>query len=157
MPKSEEKSIDYLLAQGKTKRQVFDLLSEEFSQDSLLFHLNNVPMPRQRRKFRFFNFSLMVLLSYITLKKLIIAYLFKDYAIIMLSSLVVPIINLYLLREIWKFHKIGYQFLAPLSLLALVYSENRVMPDLAIYLLISALSAFLYFKLFPKQEQVKLP
>ena len=155
MPKPEEKSIEHLLAQGKTKRQIVDLLSEKFSQESLFFHLNNVPLPGQRRKFRFFNFLLIALLSYITIKKLIIAYLFKEYAIIMLSYLVVPIINLYLLKEIWKFHKIGYQFLAPLSLLALVHAENRVMPDLAIYLLISALSAFLYFKLFPKQEQIK--
>ncbi len=152
---SEEKAIESLLQKGKTKKQVLEALSEKFSKQSLIFHINNVALPRYRKQYRFFNFLLIALLLYVTVKKLVIAYLFKNYAIIMLSYLVVPIINLYLLKEIWKFHKIGYQFLAILSLLALVYEENRVMPDLAIYLTISALSAFLYFKLFPKQEQLK--
>ncbi len=155
MARAEEQSIEELLEQGKSKEEVLDLLSSDFPRQSLLFHLNNIPLPEARRKYRYFNILLMILLSYVTIKKLLIAYLFKDYAIIMLSSLVVPIINIYLLREVWRFHKIGYQFLAFLAILALVHAENRVMPDAAIYIFVSALSAFLYFRLFPKGGQIK--
>jgi hypothetical protein len=86
----------------------------------ILFHLKNSSLPRDRKKIQVINLFLALVLLFITAKKLITAFSFGVLDIFLLLSLVVPMINIYVLREILRFHRIGYQFLFVLSCLSLL-------------------------------------
>ena len=68
-----------------------------------------------------------------------------------LVSLIVPIINMYILKEVFFFKRSGYLFLAILTTLSMVYQENRHFPEILFVLAIIGISSFLYLKLFPKK------
>ena len=79
----------------------------------------------------------------------------NQFSPMLLVDLVVPAVNFFVLNKIIRFQRQGYEFMTVLGVLALVRAENRVMPDLAMYLVIIGLSVFLLLRVFPKKERVK--
>ncbi|NOQ45320.1 MAG: hypothetical protein GQ559_01375, partial [Desulfobulbaceae bacterium] len=115
-----------------------------------------------REDTQWINWLLVIVLLAVTVKKLYFMALVQLNAVavnqfspLLLLDLIVPAINFYILIKIIYFHRQGYQFMAVLGILALVRSENRVMPDLAMYLVIIGLSVFLLSRLFPKHERLE--
>jgi hypothetical protein len=157
-----EQLIRQELRQGHSKKSILSRLSTEYDRNDLLFYLNTFPDEQQRRQNLWINHFLCILLLVVTLKKLyfmamlqITAIATEQFSILLLLDLIVPMINFYVLSKLIHFHRQGYQFMTALGLLALVRPENRVMPDLAMYLVVTALAAFLLLRLFPNQERLK--
>jgi hypothetical protein len=78
-----------------------------------------------------------------------------QFSLLLLLDLIVPMINFYILAKLIRFQRQGYQFMAILGLLALIRPDNHIMPDLAMYLVVSGLSIFLLLRLFPKQQRLE--
>lgn len=161
-----QNSIEQLVRQelrhGHRKKEILARLSKENNRDDLLFYLNNLPEEQQQRQHLWINRILCLLLAVVTIKKLYSVSLLQLAAIaagqfspLLLLDLIVPMINFYVLSKIIRFHRQGYQFMAVLGILALVRPENRLMPDLAIHLVVIALSIFLLLRLFPKQKRIE--
>lgn len=149
-----EEEIESLLQQGKGKREIWRQLGSGGEQQKILFYLNNSSLPRDRKKFQVINLVLAVVLLFITSKKLIIAFAFNRLDIFLLLSLVVPIINIYVLREILRFHRLGYKFLFILSFLSLLQPENRHPQELFLFGLMIGLAGYLFRQMFPADQQI---
>lgn len=149
-----ENTIEQLLLAGKSRKAILDQLRQSENPQKLLFFLNNISHPARRKQYQVVNLVLVALLTFVTFKKLLATFAFGTFDLFLLVSLVVPTINLYLLREILRFRRIGYQFLFVLSLLSLLHPENHFLPEAVMQLTLSLLSGFLYLKIFPRQEQV---
>lgn len=150
-----EKQIELLLQQGKGKEEIYRQLEGQESQSALIFHLNNLSLPADRRKVPVPNLMLSTLLLFITAKKLIGAFAFGVFDLWLLLMLVVPIINIYVLRQILRFRRLGYVFLFVLSVLALLQPENHHPQEALLLLLMSGLSGFLYLRLFPRNRMLR--
>ncbi len=151
--KTEEK-IEELLRKGLRKREIYKELKGKHEEGKLVFYLNNLSYPVDRGKYQYFNLILVVILGFVTLKKLFFALSFGSISITMLLALVVPTVNLFILREVMKFHRLGYQFLSILAPLSMLHAENRTLPEVALIPVMAGISIFLYFKLFPKAERI---
>jgi hypothetical protein len=150
-----EKQVERLLRQGDGKEKIYQRLEREENRSALIFHLNNLSLPRDRRKYQVLNLVLATLLLFVTSKKLIAAFAFGVLDLWLLLMLVVPIINLFVLRQILRFRRLGYQFLFVLSLLALLQPENHHPQEALLLALMSGLSGFLYLRLFPRQRMLR--
>ncbi len=157
-----EQQVQQELRRGCTKKDILARLSKEKDRDDILFFLKNLPAEKKRRQFLWINRVLCLVLLAVTIKKLyamamlqLTALAANQFSALLLLDLIVPMINFYILSKIIRFHRQGYQFMAVLGVLALVRPENRIMPDLAMHLLILGLSVFLLLRLFPKQEQIE--
>lgn len=155
MSQSLEEKIEVALTAGKSRRRIVEELKQSEDPQKLLFHVNNISDPRVRGKFLYLNLLLALLLLFLTSKKLLAIVLFGAFDLLLFLSLVVPIINFYLLREVLRFRRIGYQFLFVLSILSLLHPENHFFPEFPILLTIIALSGLLYLQIFPKAEMIK--
>ncbi|MEW6593789.1 MAG: hypothetical protein AB1413_02850 [Thermodesulfobacteriota bacterium] len=154
MAKELETRIEEELLAGKSRAEILARLKATEEPRALLFHLNNISLPARRKKYQYLNLLLAAVLTFVTFKKLLGLFAFGRLDLFLLLSLVVPVVNLYLLREILRFHRIGYQFLFVLSILALLHPESHFLVEVALQLVLVALSGFLYFTIFPKSEQV---
>ncbi|MDH4321436.1 MAG: hypothetical protein OEV73_08065 [Desulfobulbaceae bacterium] len=154
MADETEKNVEELLLQGLTRQQVFQRLQHSAPARKLLFFINNSALPGDRKKHQLLNLLLVLLFTFITAKKLLAIFSFGMMGITMLLSLVVPIVNIYVLREVLRFHRLGYQFLFVLSLLSLLQPENHYLLEALLLVVIGAVSAFLYLKMFPKEALV---
>ena len=105
-----------------------------------------------RSKYRILNFALIAVLAVVTAKKALAVILAGSLSPYALAGLIVPVINTYFIGLLLQFRKIGYQFLFILSLLALVYPENRQPVEFTLHLLLLVMSAHLYIRLFPKKD-----
>lgn len=150
------------LQSGIDKKHVFKKLVTEENRDDLQWLLNHFPSGKGRKQNQLINWLLIVVLLALTLKKLyfiamiqINAAALDQFSPLLLTELIVPAINFYVLTKLIRYHRQGYQFMTVLGILALVRPENRIMPNLAMYLVIIALSIFLLLRLFPRQEQIK--
>jgi hypothetical protein len=152
-----EKQVEQLLQEGDSRERIYDRLQGEKNRSALLFHLNNISLPAERRKNQILNLVLVTILVFVTSKKLIAAFAFGVLDIWLLLMLIVPIVNLYVLRQILRFRRLGYQFLFVLSLLALLQPENRHLQELLLFSTMIVLSGFLYLRLFPWSRMVRLP
>ncbi len=152
-----KKEINALLLEGKTKQQIWRKLKTDDKQVNLAFHLNNIALPVDRKKFIFMNIFLAGILLFLTFKKIYATASHGHADLYFFMSLVVPIINIYVLREVLKFHRIGYQFLFILSCLSLFRPENRQPQELLMSAVLIGLSGFLYLKLFPSKNHIKIP
>lgn len=157
-----EQAIRHALQQGRLKKEILTSLSQKYDTGDLLFYLNNIPEEQQRRHYLWLNRLLCLCLFLITIKKLydlamlqLLAIQTGHFSPILLLDLIVPMINFYILSKLIRFHRQGYQFMAILGILALIRPENRIMPDMPIYLLIIILSFHLLFRLFPKNNILK--
>jgi len=156
MPDSLEKKIEKALLAGKSKQDILENLSKHSDRDEIISIINDLSYPERRRKVMAANILLVVLVIYITGKQLIGAFNDASVSILLLLlAMVVPTINLYLLKKIFRFQKMGYQFMGILAVLALIRPENRHFPDFFAYLFIIAISWLLFFFLFPKVEQLQ--
>ncbi len=156
-----EKKVVTALQTGISKQQLLKKLSTKENHEDLVWYLNNVPTGQGRKTNYLVNLCLVLILLALTLKKLyFIAMLQLNAAAIdhfsplLLIELIVPAINFFVLSKIIRYHRQGYQFMIVLGILALIRPENRIMPDLAMYLIITVLSVFLLLRLFPKQEKI---
>ena len=152
-----EKEVEQLLQQGLGKREIQQRLASERDPRQLVFFLNNAALPARRNRYQYVNLLLAVLLAFFTFKKLLVAFSFGAFDLYLLLALVVPVINIYLLREILRFHRLAYQFLMVLALLALLQPENHRLQELLLLLSQAGLAAFLFGRLFPRQELLPMP
>jgi hypothetical protein len=150
-----EKQVEQLLQQGSNKENIYQQLERAENRTALIFHLNNFSLPGDRRKYQTLNLALATLLLFVTSKKLIAAFAFGVLDLWLLLMLVVPIINLFVLRQILRFRRLGYQFLFVLSLLALLQPENHHLQEALLFLLMSGLAGFLYLRLFPRRRMLR--
>jgi len=151
-----EKEIEEHLQKGKSKAEIWQVFRNDKEPLKVLFFLNNSSLPRDRKKFQVINLLLALLVLFITTKKLITAFSFGVLDVFLLLSLVVPIINIYVLREILRFHRIGYQFLFVLSCLSLLQPENWHNQELFLLGLMIGLSGYLYRQMFPAKDQIRI-
>jgi len=149
------------LRKGHDKQKIFKKLSPENDKEDLLFFLNILPEEQLRRRYLWSNRLLCLLLLAITVKKLydmamlqLAAIYAGQFSPLLLLDLIVPMINFYILSRILRFHRQGYQFMTVLGVLALLRPENRIQPDLLLYLAIIGLSIFLLLRLFPKNREI---
>ena len=150
-----EKQVEAMLQNGESKKKIFTKLDKPDIRNRLLFYLNNKSLLPRRHKYMWINLFLGIAILAMTIRLLLgVADSIAQGGLgwYLLADFIVPTINFYILREIFQFHRTGYQFLVVLTSLSLFYSTNRVMPYLFINLGMIALGAFLYMKLFPKKE-----
>lgn len=161
MADSLEKQIDAMLRNGDSKRSIYTKFDSPEKRNRLIFFLNNKSIISRRHKYMWVNLLLGIVLFGMNIKLLLgIADIIsiKGPGFYLIADFFVPTINFYILREMFLFHRTGYQFLVVLTGLALiVYPHNRVMPDFLVNLSMIALGAFLYIKLFPRNEVIKNP
>jgi len=154
-----EKQVEQFLRAGEKKQSILRKLEDEANYTRLLYYLNNKSLVHRRHKYMWINLLLGLTLLAMTLRLLlgvadIIAA--RGVGLYLLAEFIVPTVNFYILRELLQFHRNGYQFLVVLTALALIiYPANRVIPDIFINLGMIALAAFLYLKLFPREEVLK--
>ncbi len=149
-----EQQVRELLFQGLSKQEVYDRLATYNNRDELRYLLNNLPAPEPRRKYLYLNIILISMLGIITARKLYTLWGIDTFSIFTLFILVVPTINIYLMRELMLFHRTGFQFTAILCAISLLNSENRMLPEIVFIPLIVALAGFLYFKLYPDDSMI---
>jgi hypothetical protein len=152
-----EKEVEQLLQQGESKNEIYRRLAREENRSALIFYLNNTSLPSDRRSFQVLNLVLATILLFVTLKKLIAAFAFGVFDLWLLLMLVVPVINLFILRQILRFRRLGYQFLLVLSLLALLQPENHHLQEAFLLALMIGLAGFLYLRLFPRRRMMRPP
>ena len=150
-----EKEIKRRLRQNHNKRDIFKQLSNEQNQDSVAHMLNNLPNYERNRQMLPLRIVVLVLLVLLTIKQFLFVYLHEVSSVDLMLGLIGPLIHVYIMRECLRDHRLGYQILPILSLLALFRPENRIMPDTIMYLSMALLSAFLFFFLFPKKERIE--
>lgn len=155
MADSLEKQIDAMLQNGESKSSILKKFDNPDTRAKLIFFLNNKSLLSRRHRYMWTNLFLGLLLLGMTLKRLLAIADAGHFDFYLLADFIVPTINFYILREIFLFHRTGYQFLIILTGLSLFYAQNRIMPDLLINIGMIALAAYLYLKLFPKEELIK--
>ncbi len=150
------------LAAGRDKKIILRELARNHDRDEVLYHLNNLPDTESLRRYFWPGRLLCLLLFGITVKKLydmalvqLAAAAAHQFSPLLFLDLIVPAINFYILTKLWRFERQGYLFMIILGVLALVRPENRIQPDLWIYLAIIALSLFLFKRLYPKDKFLK--
>ena len=111
----------------------------------------NTPPPEIRQKYRLLNYTLVAVLIVLTCKKTLAVIMVGSLSPYNLAGLVVPVINVFFIRLLLLFQKSGYQFICILSILALLYPENRQPIESTLYLLIIVMSAHLYLKMFSQK------
>jgi len=155
MPTEIEKQIKTLLAQGKTKKEIYKILSKEMDEEKFERFLRNHVDTSQKKIYHAWNLLLLAILTAVTFYKagIIIASIEEtgiDNLIVAVWSLVIPGVNIYLIWLIFRFNRLGYMFLFVLSAISLLRPENRSLIGLVQAVPLIALSGFLYLKLFPK-------
>lgn len=150
------------LKKGTGKLNVLKKLETEDNREDLVWYLNHLPTGKGRKNHQWINWLLIIVLLALTVKKLYFIALIQmnaaavnQFSPMLLLDLVVPAVNFFVLNKIIRFQRQGYEFMTVLGVLALVRAENRVMPDLALYLVIISLSVFLLLRMFPKKERLK--
>ncbi len=150
------------LKKGAGKKTILKKLETEENRDDLVWYLNHLPTGRGRKENQWLNWLLVLVLLAVTVNKLYFMAILQLKAMavdlftpMLLLDLIVPAINFFVLSKIIRFHKQGYQFMTVLGVLALVRPENRVMPNLAMYLVIIGLSVFLLQRMFPKKDKIE--
>ncbi len=148
-----EDRVEELLQKGHSKEKISSLLKKEDEDGELDFYLRNLSYPADRTRYQFVNLSLFFILLFITIKKLYFALSFGQLSIVMLLAMVVPTVNIYILREIMRYRRIGYLFCLVLSAISLVNAENRAFPEIILVPTMVFLSGFLFAKLFWQYER----
>ncbi len=155
--------VDMLLSEGKSRFQIWKRLKNSENAAGLRGLLNNKPLLKDKKAYRYLNIFLTLILLFVTTSKILgVVLLAMGYepipegvslpkSLYIFVSLFVPMVNMYILKEIFFFRRSGYMFLGILTTLSLAYQENRHFPEILFVLAMIAISAFLYVKLFPKK------
>ncbi|ADH85656.1 hypothetical protein [Desulfurivibrio alkaliphilus] len=152
---SLEERIEEALLSGQSRRQIIERFKDEEDPQKLLFHVNNISHPAIRGRYVYLNLLLGLILLFVTSKKLLTIVQFGAIDLFFFMSLVPVVINFYLLREILRFRRIGYHFLLVLAPLSLLLPENRLYPEFPLIIIMTALTGFLFLKMFPRRELIK--
>ena len=136
---------------------VYKALVTETNKQELTNLLNNLPLGDRRKKTFFITLFLTVLLALLTTKQILFIYLHENSAVSLILGFIAPIIHLYIIRELLLSHRLAYQILPLLSILALFRPESRIVPDMYMYICMAVLSGLLYLFLFPKSDRIQLP
>jgi hypothetical protein len=148
--------VDMLLSEGKSRFQIWKRIKNNENAAALRHCLNNKALLKDKKAYRYLNIFLTLILLFVTTSKILGVVLFAK-GIYIFISLIVPMINMYILKEVFSFRRSGYLFLVILSTLSLAYQENRHFPEILFVLAMIAISAFLYFKLYPKKLLIPAP
>lgn len=151
MSKSIEKEVEELLTQGVKKPDIYRKLGTGDDKAKVLFYVNNMTTPAMKNKYQYLNFFIVLLLTFVTAKKLIAILVALGITGLMMTllNLIVPAVNIFVAREVLRFRRIGYQFLVVISILSLIQPENHVPQEMTIFVMLAAVAAFLYFKIYP--------
>ena len=148
--------VDMLLSEGKSRFQIWKRLKSNENAAALRHCLNNKALLKDRKAYRYLNILLTLILLFVTTSKILGVVLFAKGLYIFIS-LLVPMINMYILKEVFTFRRSGYMFLTILSTLSLAYQENRHFPEILFVLAMIAIASFLYFRLYPKKLLIPAP
>lgn len=155
MRHSLEKEIKNQLWNNQSKQNIYNALATDSNRDELYNLLNNLPSGNRRRKTYIITLFLVFLLTLLTIKQCLFIYLYGRFDIFVALTLVGPIIHIFTIRELLLSHRLGYQLLPILSIVALFRPENKIVPDIYMYICMAVLSALLYLLLFPKNEYLQ--
>jgi len=148
--------VDMLLSEGKSRFQIWKRIKNNENATALRHCLNNKALLKDKKAYRYLNILLTLILLFVTTSKILGVVLFaKGLYIVIL--LLVPMINMYILKEVFFFKRSGFMFLVILSTLSLIYQENRHFPEILFVLAMIAIASFLFFKLFPKKLLIPAP
>jgi len=148
--------VDTLLSEGKSRFQIWKKIKTLENATALRHCLNNKALLKDKKAYKFLNIFLTLTLLFVTTSKILGVVLFAK-GIYIFISLIVPMINMYILKEVFFFKRSGYMFLAILSALSLAYQENRHFPEILFVIAMIGISSFLYLKLFPKKLLIPAP
>lgn len=151
------KTIDRLLREGKGKEQIWRSLKNSENPEELTFLLNNQPTLKNRRTFLLLNLPLAAILLIMTGLKFFASVAIGQPNIPFFLSLVVPIINIFVLKKIMRFERTGYQYLFVLSFLSLFQPENHRFLEITLLGVMLFLAGFLYLRMFPRKELIASP
>jgi hypothetical protein len=161
--------VDKLLSEGKSRFHIWKRIKNSENAAALRHTLNNKALLKDKKAYRYLNIFLTLILLFVTTSKILgVVFIALGYepvpmgvplpkSLYSMVSLIVPMINMYILKEVFFFKRSGYMFLAILSTLSLVYQENRHFPEILFVLAMIGISTFLYFKLFPKKLLIPAP
>ena len=149
-----EIEIKRRLRKQQSKKVIFAALSTEENKDTLGHMLNNLPTCKRNKKMLPLRIAMVILLILLTIKQFLFVYLHEASSVDLMLGLIGPLIHIYILREILRNHRLGYQILPLLSVLALLRPENRITPDIYMYISMALLSGLLFLVLFPKKEKI---
>jgi len=142
--------VDTLLSKGKSRFQIWKRLKNSENAARLRHCLNNKALLKDKKAYKYLNILLTLILLFVTISKIVLA-VDTETGIYFFASLVVPMINMYILKEVLFFQRSGYLFLCILSAISFIHQENRHFPEFLFILAMIAIAVFLYFKLFPKK------
>ncbi len=145
--------VDLLLSEGNDRFRIWKRLKDGDNQPRLRHYLNNKALLKDKNAHKYLNILLALIVLFVTTSKILGVVLYAK-GIYMFILLVVPMINMYILKEILYFRRNGYLFLCILSALSFINGENRHFPEFLFVLAMIAISAFLYLKLFPKDTLI---
>ncbi len=148
--------IDGLLAKGHDRFEIWKRLKDKRNKVALRHHLNNKALLRDRRTYRYLNIFLSLILLFVTVSKILGIVLYAK-GIYMFVLLIVPAVNMYILKEILFFKRTGYLLLFIVNALSLVYQENRHFPEILFVAAMLIISAFLYLKIFSRKNLIPAP
>jgi hypothetical protein len=152
-----EKEIKRLLQKNQSKKMIYKTLATDINRHELIHLLNNLPLGERRKKTFFITLFLVILLAMLTLKQCLYIYLHENSTVSIILGFIGPIIHLYIMRELLLNHRLAYQLLPLLSILSLLRPENRIIPDIYMYICMAVLSGILYLFLFPKSALIDPP
>jgi len=148
--------VDMLLSEGKSRFQIWKRIKNNENAAALRHCLNNKALLKDKKAYRYLNIFLSLVLLFVTISQVKLAVDIEK-GIYFFASLVVPMINMYILKEVIFFRRSAYMFLFILSALSFIHQDNRNFPEFLFILAIIAMAAFLYFKLFPKKLLIPAP
>ena len=152
-----EKEIKILLQKNQSKKMIYKTLATDTNRHELMHLLNNLPLGERQKKTSLITLFLVILLAMLTIKQCLFIYLHENSNVSLILGFIGPIIHIYIMRELLLNHRLAYQILPLLSILALFRPENRIIPDMYMYICMAVLSGTLYLFLFPKSEQIEPP
>jgi hypothetical protein len=155
MSREIEEQVSSLIAKGKTKKQIFEILSREMPKEDFERFLRNQTERTKKESYYGWNLLLVAIVAAVTFFKLgkILTPLFEHgvHNVLMTAwGLLVPGVNLCLMWLTYRFNRLGYIGLLILNVLSLVRPEIRSAEGLVQTVPVIVLSGFLYMKLFPK-------
>ncbi len=150
-----EKEIKIRLRNNQSKKQIYKTLVTDTNRHELTHLLNNLPLGNRRKKTFLITLFLVILLAMLTIKQCLFIYLHENSNVSLILGFIGPIIHIYIIRELLLSHRLAYQILPLLSILALFRPENRILPDMYMYMCMAVLSSLLYLFLFPKSDRLQ--
>jgi len=165
--KSEvEKLITEYRENGKTDQEIYDELAKEYEdKKGLAILIIGTVTTENKTKYRMFNYTLLGLLAFMVIVKILILFSLKadnGKAYVLLLILIVPLFTIYFMYDIAKYRGPVYRFCGFLTIIGYIQTINSHLTgtDLVINTLFAGIIAGLCFylerKMFPSYKPRKL-